>query len=94
MPWKEARTRPYAFRSIQEEHAMAKHGSKDTDKKVPDHAPGRTGAVAGSVDREPDPNPTPQDHGAAVSKEDEPKGHPTSDRFQSEQAHRKGAGKT
>jgi hypothetical protein len=42
----------------------------------------------GSVDREPTAEPTPQEQGLPVDDEDEPKGHPTSDRFQTEQAHR------
>jgi hypothetical protein len=45
---------------------------------------------AGSVDREPSAEPTPSGQGLPVSQEDEPRGHPTSDRFQTEQAHRKG----
>ena len=48
--------------------------------------------VAPSVGREPDPMPTPQDDEQRVTEEDEPKGHPTSDRFHSEQAHRKPKG--
>jgi len=43
--------------------------------------------AAESVDREPRGEPTPKGHGLPVEKEDEPKGQPTSDRFQSEQAH-------
>ncbi len=43
---------------------------------------------AESVDREPDNEPTPEDHGLPVDKEDEPKGQPTSDRFHTEQAHK------
>lgn len=42
---------------------------------------------AGSVDREPTGEPTPSGHGVPVDEEDEPKGQPTSDRFQTEQAH-------
>jgi hypothetical protein len=43
---------------------------------------------APSVDREPRSEPTPHDHGVPVDQEDGPKGHPTSDRFQTEQAHK------
>ena len=43
---------------------------------------------AQSVDREPSDLPTPAGHGLPVNKEDEPKGHPNSDRFDTEQAHR------
>jgi hypothetical protein len=45
---------------------------------------------ADSVDREPSDEPTPQDHALPVGPEDAPKGQPTSDRFQTEQAHRTG----
>jgi hypothetical protein len=51
----------------------------------------RTGAdrpAAGSVDREPRGEPTPEEHAPPIGQEDEPKGQPTSDRFQTEQAHR------
>lgn len=44
---------------------------------------------AASVDREPSEEATPQGHGLPVGKDDEPKGHPTSDRFKTEQAHHK-----
>jgi hypothetical protein len=45
--------------------------------------------AAASVDREPSAEPTPEDHDSPpVGKEDEPRGHPTSDRFHSEQAHK------
>jgi len=44
---------------------------------------------AGSVDREPNPDPTKQDIEDPVSPEDEPRGAPTSDRFHTEQVHRK-----
>jgi hypothetical protein len=44
---------------------------------------------AESVDREPSDEPNPE-HGLPVDPEDAPKGQPTSDRFQTEQAHRKG----
>ena len=44
--------------------------------------------AAESVDREPNGEPT-RDHGLPVDQEDAPKGHPTSDRFQTEQAHKK-----
>lgn len=43
--------------------------------------------AAQSLDREPTDEPTPEGNGEPVDKEDEPKGHPTSDRFQTEQAH-------
>ncbi|WP_419758105.1 hypothetical protein [Acidisoma sp.] len=42
---------------------------------------------AQSVDREPTDEPTPQGPSGQVDHEDGPKGHPTSDRFQTEQAH-------
>ena len=45
--------------------------------------------AAGSVDREPSDEPTPKAQGLPVSHEDGPKGHPTSDRFKTEQAHPK-----
>ena len=45
--------------------------------------------TAGSVDREPSAEPTPQAQGLPVDSDDEPKGHPTSERFQTEQAHPK-----
>lgn len=56
---------------------------------------GRGGQTArvGSVDRDPDPAKTPEDKAPAVSREDEPRGLPTSDRFQTEQAHRKAGDK-
>jgi hypothetical protein len=44
--------------------------------------------AAESVGRQPDPAPTPEDKQKRIEGEDEPKGHPTSDRFHSEQAHR------
>lgn len=44
--------------------------------------------AADGVGREPDPAPTPEDGEKRIEAEDEPKGHPTSDRFHSEQAHR------
>ena len=44
--------------------------------------------AAGSVDREPRGEPTPEEHAPPVDHEDRPKGQPTSDRFQTEQAHR------
>ncbi len=40
--------------------------------------------TAASVDREPSNEPTPKGHAAPVHPDDEPKGHPTSDRFRSE----------
>jgi len=46
---------------------------------------------ADSVDRTPSGEPTKQDVDDRVSHEDEPRGHPTSDRFRTEQAHRKSA---
>jgi hypothetical protein len=53
-------------------------------------------ARAQSVHREPtgEPTgePTPQAPGLPVDPEDMPKGHPTSDRFQTEQAHDTGQG--
>jgi hypothetical protein len=54
-------------------------------------APRRSGqdAAAESVDRDPDPAKTPEDKTPAVSREDEPRGQPTSDRFHTEQAQRK-----
>ncbi len=48
--------------------------------------PGRPEAE--SVDREPSGEPTPQHPGPPVDPEDEPKGQPTSDRFQTETAQR------
>ncbi|HTI02468.1 MAG TPA: hypothetical protein VL752_16075 [Acidisoma sp.] len=54
---------------------------------------GRDVAAAESVDREPDPEATPEDATPAVSREDEPRGQPTSDRFHTEQAHRKAGDK-
>jgi hypothetical protein len=45
---------------------------------------------AGSVDREPTDEPTPQDHALPVDQDDAPKGQPTSDRFHTEQAHKTG----
>lgn len=50
------------------------------------------GAVADSVDRDPDPAKTPEDETPVVSPEDEPRGQPTSDRFHTEQAQRKAKG--
>jgi hypothetical protein len=52
-----------------------------------DKKPGAAGRpAAGSVDREPKDEPTP-DHGLPVEDADAPKGQPTNDRFQTEQAH-------
>lgn len=48
---------------------------------------------ARSVGREPSPDPTNQDIEDPVSQEDEPRGSPTSDRFHTEQVHRKSRGK-
>ncbi|HEX3983174.1 MAG TPA: hypothetical protein VHX12_05715 [Acidisoma sp.] len=73
---------------------MPKHGSSETDPKSPGAKHGRAQPPAGSVDREPDPVPTPVDDQPAVRSEDEPKGHPNSDRFRTEQAHRKPGGKS
>ena len=58
------------------------------DHKNKTHAKDQQPA-AESVDREPENEPTPDAQGLPVDKEDEPKGHPTSDRFQTEQAHKK-----
>ena len=44
---------------------------------------------AGSVDRDPSNEPTPKGEAQVVSAEDEPKGHPTSDRFRTESAQSK-----
>jgi len=46
------------------------------------------GRAAESVGREPTDERTPEEHGLPVEREDAPKGQPTSDRFQTEQAHR------
>ncbi|GAB0116138.1 hypothetical protein [Acidisoma sp. 7E03] len=62
-------------------HAAAQEGNKTR---------GQTPA-ADSVDRTPNDEPTKQDVDDRVSREDEPRGHPTSDRFRTEQAHRKPA---
>ncbi|WP_284947001.1 hypothetical protein [Acidisoma cladoniae] len=42
--------------------------------------------AAESVDREPSDEPTPKGEAPPVSPDDEPKGHPTSDRFRTESA--------
>jgi hypothetical protein len=57
-------------------------GTKQTGRKA-------EGPVASSVDREPKGEPTPEAHALPVDHEDGPKGHPTSDRFHTEQAHKK-----
>ena len=64
-----------------EENAMA----QDT-KRSEGRAPNRP--IAESVDREPSGEPTPEDTNPPVDHEDGPKGHPTSDRFHTEQAHK------
>ena len=45
--------------------------------------------TAESVDREPADEPAPRSEGMPVGPDDEPRGLPTSDRFRTEQAHRK-----
>jgi hypothetical protein len=56
----------------------AKRGEGKADK----------GPTAKSVDRTPKDEPKLEEHSLPVDHEDGPKGHPTSDRFQTEQAHR------
>jgi hypothetical protein len=46
------------------------------------------GPTAQSVDRTPKDEAKLEEHSLPVDHEDGPKGHPTSDRFQTEQAHR------
>lgn len=65
---------------------------RDQSETVQPRAHGQD-AAAESVDREPDPEPTPSDEAPPVSREDEPRGQPTSDRFHTEQAHRKAGDK-
>lgn len=65
------------------------HKPQHDDGKV---AKGQTGS-AESVDRTPDPETTSDDGTPPVSREDEPRGQPTSDRFHTEQAHRPEDGK-
>jgi hypothetical protein len=48
------------------------------------------GPQAGAVGRDPSTEATPEGHNPPVGQDDEPKGHPTSDRFHTEQAHRPG----
>jgi hypothetical protein len=50
--------------------------------------PQARGPQAEAVTREPSAEPSPEGHNPPVGKDDEPKGHPTSDRFNTEQAHR------
>lgn len=74
---------------------MAQKTRHETRHETPHKTPHKTGTTedtreAESVDREPSAEPTPSGPGLPVSKEDEPRGHPTSDRFQTEQAHSKG----
>ena len=57
--------------------------AQDTKQREKDKA----APTASSVDREPRGEPTPQGQSVPVNEEDGPKGHPTSDRFQTEQAH-------
>lgn len=69
---------------------MAQH-EKHGKHPAPEPEDGK--GEAGSVDRKPNPAPTPTDHAPPVRDEDEPRGHPTSDRFHTEQAHRKAGGR-
>jgi hypothetical protein len=62
-----------------------KHKAKAKDR----HTPVGKHPVADSVDREPSGQSTPAEHGLPVGKHDEPTGYPTSERFHTEQAHRK-----
>ncbi|MBW4024085.1 MAG: hypothetical protein HIU92_13315 [Proteobacteria bacterium] len=67
-----------------------KHGTTETERRAADSNPAKRPA-AKSVDREPSDEPTPESHEMSVDREDEPKGHPTSDRFHTEQAHADGS---
>ncbi|MCB8879960.1 hypothetical protein ACELLULO517_06915 [Acidisoma cellulosilytica] len=72
---------------------MTSHVDHAKHKKPHASQKSRVEPVAQSAGGEPDGRPTPVHHTPHVGPEDEPKGHPNSDRFQTEQAARPAKGK-